>query len=149
GLAYLAISRDQAHSWSSPMMVAAPGVAEVAGPAIAAGATGRVAITYYASTAPGAETLSAYITQTGDALDSQPLFYSGALNDPRTPIYHDYGLTGGSPRTDFIGGAYDSPGKRFWAGVVKQLGPVEGGHIPTVGYVGALRFSSLTPTSLP
>jgi len=149
GLLYLAISRDHAQTWSAPLMVAAPGVQNVQRPAIAAGAAGRVALTYYASREPAAQLLSAFITQTGDALDHQPLFYSGALNDPAAPIFHDYGLSGGSPRTDFVGGAYDSPGKTFWAGVVKQLGPSANGHVPTTGYVGTLRFSSSTPRSLP
>ena len=149
GLVYLAISRDHAQSWSAPMMVAAPGATNVQRPAIAAGAAGKVAITYYATTSPGAELANAYVTQSADALDAQPLFYSGALNPPAAPIYHDYGLTGGSPRTDFIGAAYDAPGTGAWAGVVKQLGPSVEGHIPTVGLVGTLRWSAYTPRSLP
>jgi hypothetical protein len=149
GLVYIAISRDHAQSWGAPMMVAAPGLQNVQRPAIAAGASGRVAITYYASTDPSAQLLSAYITQTADALDAQPLFYSGAINNPAAPIFHDYGLTGGSPRTDFVGGAYDSPGTSFWAGVVKQFGPPANRHVPTSGYVGTLRFAASTPGSLP
>jgi hypothetical protein len=149
GLLYLAISRDHAQSWSAPMMVAAPGTVNVQRPAIAAGAAGQVALTYYATTSASAELASAYITQTADALDARPLFYSGALNEPAAPIYHDYGLTGGSPRTDFVGGAYDAAGTAFWAGVVKQLGPPSGGHVPTVGLAGTLRFSEATPRSLP
>jgi hypothetical protein len=149
GLVYLAISRDHAQTWSEPLMVAAPGVQSVQRPAIAAGAAGHVAITYYASKEPSAQLLSAFITQTADALDAQPLFYSGAINDPAAPIFHDYGLTGGSPRTDFIGGSYDSSGTTFWAGAVKQLGPPANRQIPTTGYVGTLRFSSSTPVSLP
>jgi hypothetical protein len=149
GLAFLAISRDHAQTWSAPMMIAAPGVQNVQRPAVAAGAPGHVAITYYASADPTAQLLSAYITQSADALDTQPLFYSGAINDPAAPMFHDYGLTGSPPRTDFIGGAYDAPGGTFWAGVVKQLGPPSNGSIPTTGYVGTLRFSSTTPLSLP
>ena len=97
----------------------------------------------------GAERVTAYVTQTEDALDSEPLFYSGALNPPSAPVFHDGGLTGGSPRADFIGGQFDAHGKRFWAGVVKQLGPEVDGHNPTVGVAGTLRFSSATPASLP
>jgi hypothetical protein len=149
GLLYLAISRDHAVSWSAPMMVAAPGVQNVTLPAIAAGAAGNVALTYYASAAPAAQMQTAYITQTADALDGQPLLYSGALNDPAAPIFHDYGLSTDSPRADFVGGAYDSPGRTFWAGVVKQLGPPSAGKISTTGYVGRLRFSASTPTRLP
>jgi hypothetical protein len=148
GLLYLAVSRDGAHSWSAPMMVAAPGVGSVALPAIAAAAPGHVAVTYYASKDPSAQLLSAYITQTSDATDPQPLFYSGALNDPAHPIFHDYGLSD-SPRADFVGGAFDSAGTRFWAGVVKQLGPPDSsGYIQTTGYVGMLRFAASTPSSL-
>jgi len=149
GLLYMAISRDHAHSWSPPMMVAAPGLQDVQLPWIAAGAPGHVALSYYASSEPNAERATAYITQTEDALDPEPLFYSGALNPPSAPIFHDGGLTGGSPRADFIGGQFDAHGKRFWAGVVKQLGPEVNGHNPTVGLAGTLKFSAATPPSLP
>ena len=149
GLLYMAISRDHAHSWSAPMMVAAPGVQNVQRPWIAAGAPGQVALSYYARTEPNAERTTAYITQSEDALDAEPLFYSGALNPPSAPIFHDGGLTGGSPRADFIGGQFDARRKRFWAGVVKQLGPEQGGHNPTVGLAGTLKFTTATPARLP
>jgi hypothetical protein len=149
GLAYLARSSDQAQSWSAPLVVSAPGVGNVQRPALAAGAPGHVAVAYYASSDPSAQLLTAYVTQTADALDAQPLFYSGALNDPATPIFHDYGLEGGSPRTDFVGVAYDAGGTSSWAGMVKQLGPPVNHHLPTTGYVGTLRWSSATPGSLP
>jgi hypothetical protein len=146
---YVAISRDYARSWSAPMMVAGPGLHNVQLPAIAAGAPGNVAITYYATSDPSAQLASAYITQTADALDARPLFYTGALNDPRAPFFKDPGLTGGSPRPDFVGGAFDSPGTRFWAGTIKQFGPPVNGNIATSGLVGTLRFAASTPTSLP
>jgi hypothetical protein len=149
GLLYLAISRDHAQTWSAPAMISAPSLQNVQRPAIAAGSAGHVAVTYYASKEPSAQLLSAFITQTADALDAQPLYYSGALNNPAAPIFHDYGLSGGSPRTDFVGGSYDSRGTVFWAGVVKQLGPPTNRQVPTTGYVGTLRFSSSTPVSMP
>jgi hypothetical protein len=131
------------------MMVAPGGLTNVSLPSLSAGAAGHVAITYYASTDPNAQQLTAYITQTADALDPQPLFYSGALNDPSRPIFHDYGLSD-APRADFIGGAYDATGGSFWAGVVKQLGPPDGNeNVATTGYVGRLEFSRTTPSSLP
>jgi hypothetical protein len=135
------------------MMVSAPGVKNIHRPAFAAGAPGRVAIVYYASSDPNAQMQSAYITQTADALDSAPLFYSGALNDPAQPIFHDYGLSSPMPRTDFIGGAYDAAGRSFWTGVVKQLAPPgssssSSGDFPTVGYVGRLAFAASTPRAL-
>jgi hypothetical protein len=149
GLIYLIVSRDHGRTWSDPMMVAAPGLKNVSLPSLSAGAAGHIAITYYASADPGAQLLSAYITETADALDPQPLFYSGALNDPSQPIFHDYGLPD-APRADFIGGAYDSAGSSFWAGAVRQLGPPDSNEdIPTTGYVGTLEVLGTTPSSLP
>jgi hypothetical protein len=149
GLIYLAVSRDQGQSWGAPMEVAAPGVSGVQRAALAAGAAGHVAITYYASSDPSAQSFTAYITQTADALDSQPLLYSGALNDPSRPIFHFYGLSD-APRADFIGGEYDSAGNTFWAGDVEQLGPPnQQNDIPTVGLTGTLSFASATPLALP
>jgi hypothetical protein len=122
------------------MMVAAPGVGGVDLPAISAGAPGHVGFTYYASADPSAQLLSAYVTETADATNPRPLLYSGAINDPAHPIFHDYGLSS-TPRADFVGGAFDVPGTTVWAGVVEQLGtPDSQGDIQTTGYVGRLLF---------
>src|SRR5207247_2553272 len=98
----LAISRDRGQSWSAPLPVGAPDVHVITHPAIAAGARGQVGLTYYGSRDASAQTLSAYITETWDALDADPLFYSAATNDPAQPIYRDYGFDA-SPRTDSVG----------------------------------------------
>jgi hypothetical protein len=149
GLIYMEISRDGAKTWSKPMMVAAPGVQGIVRASLSAGAAGNVAVTYYGSSDPSATKLSAYITQTKDALDAQPLFYSAALNDTAKPIYTDGGLQGPSPRTDFIGGAYNRAGTGFWAGVVDQTGPPDSNNEqPTTGYVGRLVWSRTTPRRL-
>jgi hypothetical protein len=153
GLLYLSVSIDHARTWGPPLMVAGPGLQGVQLPAVTAGAAGHVAITYYASGDPAAQMASAYVTQTADATDRRPLFYTGALNDPARPVFHDYGGSD-SPRADFVGGAFDAAGTSFWAGVVKQLGPPQPqsndvqGVIPTTGLAGTLRFSSATPTRL-
>jgi hypothetical protein len=150
GVIELEVSRDLGKTWSKPMEVAAPGVQGIVRPALSAGAAGNVAITYYGTTDPKATKLSAYITQTKDAVDAQPLFYSAAINDTAKPIYTDGGLEGPSPRTDFVGGSFDMPGTSYWAGVVEQTGPPDSDNVqPTVGYVGRLIFSSSTPTALP
>jgi hypothetical protein len=53
-LPYLAISRNGGATWSSPMMIAAPGVKEATMPGIDVGADGRIAIVYLGSTdSPG------------------------------------------------------------------------------------------------
>jgi len=149
GLIYLTVSRDHGQTWSQPMMVAGPGLTGVSLSALSAGAAGQVAITYYAGPDSNATQLSAYVTQTADALDPQPLLYTGALNDPAHPIFHDYGLPD-APRADFVGGAYDQAGTGYWAGVVKQLGPPDSNqNVPTVGLVGALQWGATTPVGLP
>jgi hypothetical protein len=141
----VAVSRDHGQSWSPAIAVTAPGVRNITVPALAVGGKGRVGIAYYGSTDTSAQLLTAYITQTGDALDPQPLFYSGAINDPAHPIYHDYGFNA-TPRADYVGAAWDASGT-LWAGVVKQLGaPDPNGRVATTGYVGRLAFPSGAPT---
>lgn len=141
---YMDVSRDGAHTWLPAMKVAAPGVHDPQLPAIAAGAEGHVGIVYYASPRASATKFSAYITQTADATAARPLFYSGPINSPAHPIFHNYGLND-YPRTDFIGGAYDPAGRVFWAAVVKQLAaPDAKEYIQTVGWVGRLLFRSPT-----
>jgi hypothetical protein len=131
-------SATHGSTWTKPAVISGPGLHNITVPALAAGPSGSIGVTYYASRKESDEKLSAYITQTWDALDPQALFYTGALNDPKRPIFTDYGLSG-SPRTDFVGGAFDSKGT-FWAGVVKQLtAPDSNGRFKTTGYVGRLR----------
>lgn len=134
----LAISRDGARSWSA-LPIAVPGVGNITLPALAAGPRGHVGVVYYATATPGAQQLSAYITETRNALAVRPLFYSAPINDPAHPIYENYG-DGDTPRADFIGAAYDAHGT-LWSGVVKQLGPPDAqSRVPTTGWVGHLVF---------
>ena len=109
-LPYLSISRDRGQTWSSPVMVGAPGVKEAALPRVVAGKAGQVAVAYYGSlNSPGAPfpanctngpiscpewqhvTRNMYITETFDALEAQPVFWSAAINDPAIPA--SYGCT--------------------------------------------------------
>jgi hypothetical protein len=135
----LEVSRDGGKTWSRPMSIGVPGLHYFDLPALAAGPTGHVAVAYYASPNSDVKKLSAYITETSNALAAHPVFVTGALNDPAHPIFQDYGLTGSvTPRADFIGATYDSAGT-VWAGLVKQLGaPDSSGVVPTTGYVGTL-----------
>ena len=116
-LLYLSISRDHGIHWGTPMKIAAPGVNETAIPYLVAGASGQVAVSYYASknapvpfpatcfayepqnpprqqrptlSCPGyeSETWSTYVTESWNALDSQPLFWSATLNDPSQPTWY-------------------------------------------------------------
>src|SRR5205085_10256979 len=89
---YLVVYRNRGQSWSAPQMVLAPGLHNITLPAFASGPQGQVGIVYYASSNASAQTLTAYITQTLDALAPQPLFYTAALSDPAHPIFRAYGF---------------------------------------------------------
>jgi hypothetical protein len=133
----LVVSKDGGHSWSTPLTVSAPGLHDITLPALAAGPRGAVGIVYYASTDPSAKMLSAYVSQTNQALRTAPLFFAGVINDPAHPIFENYGEDY-TPRADFLGAAYDSLGG-FWGGVVEQLSPPDASNaISTSGYVGRL-----------
>ncbi|MDQ6748377.1 MAG: hypothetical protein M3010_09790, partial [Candidatus Dormibacteraeota bacterium] len=143
----LTVSRDHGQSWSAPANVTAPGVHDLVLPAIAAGPRGAVGFTYYGrpgDTTTGAE--DAYVTETTDALDNQPLWFSGVINDPAHPIYYAGGLTT-YPRADYVDGTYDAAGN-FWAGITRQLGPPDSNNnIATTGYVGRLVTPRAPPTT--
>jgi hypothetical protein len=136
---HLVISRDRGRSWSAPIAIGEPGLHDLTLPALAAGPAGDVGVVYYASTDGTSKTLSAYVSETQDALDPEPVFYGAAINDPNHPIFRDYG-DAVSPRADFVGATYD-PAGTFWAGVVKQLGsPDADSQVQTTGYVASLRL---------
>ena len=152
-LPYLSMSVDHGRRWSTPLMIAAPGVNEAAEPELVSGATGQVAVTYYGSTnSPGVpfppvcvvsasgtppsvysfesnsvscpayekETASTYITETFDALDRNPLFWSATLNKSSEPTW--YGLTASGLAV---------PGQPFAIGsdaLTAFSGPNGGGH---------------------
>lgn len=156
-LPYLAISSDRALHWSAPLMIAAPGVNEAAEPQLVVGATGQVAVSYYgsknaplpfpppcasaSSTCPGyeKETWDTYITETWNALERQPLFWSATLNDPSQPTWYgvtpsglrvpggyaggsDAGTAGGpslSGRMDYYGMSI-APDDTPWVGFVQE-----------------------------
>lgn len=108
-LPYLSISKDEGKTWSKPMMVGAPGLREANLPSLDVGAPGHVAIAYMGSenspgmpfpefgecTAIGAcpepdkykkVSWNGYMTETHNALDNDPLFYSGTVNNKKDPL---------------------------------------------------------------
>jgi hypothetical protein len=117
-LPYMAISRDHGMHWGQPLMIGAPGVNEAAIPSLVAGPTGQVAVTYYGTKnaplpfppvcyvraktpeVPGQATPSlgcpgydnekwdTYVTESWNALDREPLFWSATLNDPSQPTWY-------------------------------------------------------------
>ena len=113
----LRISRDHGTAWGAPLRASAPGVHQVALGTLAAGGRGEVGVGYYATPSASGSKLNAYITQTWNALAAAPVLYSGVLNDPRAPVFVNGGLTGASPRADYVGVAFDRRGT-LWAGMV-------------------------------
>lgn len=113
-LPYLTMSRDHGQTWSTPLMVAAPGVQEVRRIAITAGAPGHIAIAYPGSTDGGAH-FDGYITESRNALDPQPVFWSASINDPAQPL-----IDLADPETFgdrlFFGTAAIAPDGTAWAG---------------------------------
>jgi hypothetical protein len=107
-LPYLSVSRNHGRTWTTPNMIAAPGVTEAALPSLVAGLPGQVAFTYYGSlnspgppfppppedlvatgTAAWADvTWNVYITETFDGLAPRPFLWSAAINDPASPSWY-------------------------------------------------------------
>lgn len=105
-LPYLVTSRDRGRTWSTPLMVAAPGINEANIPSLAVTPGGRLAIAYMGTTtspgrpfindscglcpnltAPYAETTwNGYITVSDNPLSPNPTFQSVSINAPADPL---------------------------------------------------------------
>jgi hypothetical protein len=106
---YLTISKDGGKTWRKAMMIGAPGVRESNLPSIDVGAPGHVAFAYMGSenspgppfeeqsecTAVGAcpdpdsykhTSWNGYMMETFNALDKDPVLYTGTVNDKRDPL---------------------------------------------------------------
>ena len=87
-LPYLAVSKDMGKTWSTPVMVAPPGVKVTNFPDIAAGDDGRVAITFPGSADATANTDNTnapwnyYVVFSNNALDAAPTFTSQVAQIP-------------------------------------------------------------------
>lgn len=90
-LPYLSVSRDHGQSWSTPLMVAPPGVQEVNFPTIAAADAGRIALTFPGTTSAnrGDKTRpwDTYVVISTNALDPNPLFVSNIANTSGDPVH--------------------------------------------------------------
>lgn len=103
--ANLVISEDQGETWSDVLNVTAPGVTAAKFPSIAAGADGRIAFQYVATTNPRGHavgddiadnetnraiwenaTWDAYVGVSIDADSEEPVFAVTTVNDPRDPL---------------------------------------------------------------
>lgn len=90
-LAFLSVSQDHGLTWSTPIMMAPPGVHEVNFPTIAVGDPGRIAVLF-----PGSESQdfndptrpwNIYIVVSVTALDRNPTFTWTIANDKNDPVH--------------------------------------------------------------
>ena len=90
-LPFLSVSRDHGATWSTPLMVAPPGVHEANLPAIVAGDAGRIAMLF-----PGSESQNfsddtrpwnMYVVMSVNALASNPTFTWAVANDASDPVH--------------------------------------------------------------
>jgi len=91
-LPFLTISKDHGSTWSTPMMIAPPGVHEVDFPSIDVGDPGRVAITFPGTTSTGGSKdktrpWNSYVVMSTDALSANPLFLSNIANPTYDPVH--------------------------------------------------------------
>lgn len=90
-LPYLSVSRDHGATWSTPRMIAPPGVYEVNFPTIAAGAVGKIALTFPGTPiddrSDATRPWNSYVVLSTDALSDNPTFYSNIANPANDPVY--------------------------------------------------------------
>ncbi|HVU74514.1 MAG TPA: sialidase family protein, partial [Mycobacteriales bacterium] len=137
GRVRLSVSRDGARTWSAPRTASPPQLHQIALPAVVGGPAGHVGLTYYGSAAASGP-MAAFLTQTLDGLDPDPVFTTASLEEPGHTSVAATGLASGTPRADYIGATYDPDGV-LWAAVDRQTGPAGAdGLLTTVGVVGRL-----------
>ncbi|MDQ4124901.1 MAG: glycoside hydrolase, partial [Actinomycetota bacterium] len=88
GLPYLSVSQDDGKTWRRPVEIGPPGLKTATLIAIDAERNGRVALSYYGSTANGhgEGVWDGYMMLLPDALERDPLVYSARVNPPDDPL---------------------------------------------------------------
>ena len=71
-------------------------------PQVAAREPGHIAIAYYGYTGSDSKRLNGYLTESFDATDADPIFYTAPVNDPAQPLYFPV-KPGSLPRNDYLG----------------------------------------------
>jgi hypothetical protein len=124
----LSRSTDGGSTWSSELNMVAPGVTSVgtynfAQGTFAQGLVGDVAVTYYGNR-KGNTTSDGFITATRDALDNNPVFWSGQVNSVSRPLLYNTQTDGniGITILDFNGGAWSQDGQSVWGSWVQDCG---------------------------
>jgi hypothetical protein len=105
-------------TWSSPLNVAEPGVNYVTRVAVAVNNPGHIAIAYVGSTGGILGTFNGYITESKDALGSDPTFVGAPVNDPQKPLmssaYAESAVSAGEGRIWLLTDAFGPDGSP-WA----------------------------------
>ena len=124
----LSSSTDGGVTWSPEKDMKAPGVGSVGtlffaqGTHAATHQAGRVAAMYY-GIKTGNTTSDGFITETRDAFDAEPTFWSGQVNATDRPLLFNTGTSNiGITILDFIGGAFSPDGRSVWASYVQDCG---------------------------
>ena len=137
----LAVSKDHGQTWSGPLDITPPSVSEGSPHAQVAAdlnAPGHIAIAYYGYTGTDSKTLNGYLTESFDAADKNPTFYTAELNNPGRPLYFPV-KSGNLPRNDYLGVTI-APDGTPWTALVKLLSdtPDSQGYIQSTGFAGRL-----------
>jgi hypothetical protein len=124
----LSTSTDGGVTWSQERDMVAPGVTLRSPSYFAQGINrvghevGRVAFVYYGHRA-GQTTDDGFITETRNALDPNPVFWSGQVNSPTRPLLTNApGVNMGLTVLDFAGGAFSPDGRSVWGAFVRDCG---------------------------
>jgi hypothetical protein len=122
-LPWLAISRDHGRTWENPIMIAPPGVHEVQWPSVAAGNTGRIAISFPGTTERNQGDLTRpwdyYVVASVNALTRNPTFVSNISNPATDPVHRGDCPGRCGNMLDFLDVLVSpAPGHSIWATVV-------------------------------
>jgi len=111
-------------TWSGPILMTAPGVAQVDAWNPAVRAPGAAAVSYYGQR-PGQTTTDGYLSATRSALAWSPIVWHAMLNDPGTPMLTASGTRpppGDVAYLDFNGSDI-APDGSMWASFVQDCPP--------------------------
>ncbi|HEX4340492.1 MAG TPA: sialidase family protein [Polyangiaceae bacterium] len=121
-----AYSKDHAATWSTPIVVQAPGVTKSVYGAIAVKSPGHIAISYHGSVDGMA--YDGYVAESANALDAAPAFATITVNDSADPLFSqgfDSGYAGtlsGGDLDELINVKY-APNGDLWASFVEDMCP--------------------------
>jgi hypothetical protein len=90
--------------------------------------------------------MNGYLTESFDAVDANPTFYTSQVNEPGNPLYFPV-KSGNLPRNDYLGVTI-APDGTPWTALVKLLSdtPDSQGYIQSTGFAGRLVAASSLAT---